>query len=251
MPSRQLDQSPVDDRAEHGRLHRQVGQRAHRALGHGEAAVEAALALAELAVGVGHHPRGRALKERAARRPAAESPARTGSPRRRCRSPRPARPRGRGRGPSARSGTSSPRSCRGRAISGYCGSVRPPMPADQHIGRALAVRSLEPPARSPRRPSGALALDAEADVGHHPELARASPQVLADLGLERIGAAPVRVRHERVRVEDRGDVALTAGIRVVAPGSADLVGALDTRRSRRSRHAAAGPPSRCRRSRRR
>ena len=70
-------------------------------------------------------------------------------------------------------------------------------------------------------------LVAEADVGHDAELVGAAAQVVADLGLERIRRAPVGVRRERERVERRRDVALAARIGVVAPGAADLLGALD------------------------
>src|SRR3954447_15979935 len=76
-------------------------------------------------------------------------------------------------------------------------------------------------------PGRALHVVAEADVRHNAEVLRAAPQVIADLALEGIEAGPVGIGRERVRVQSRGDVALTAGIGVVAPGPAQLVRPLE------------------------
>ena len=102
-----------------------------------------------------------------------------------------------------------------------------PLRGDHDIGGQLALRRLDPPQLRVLVPVGGQQLAVEADVRHHAVALGAAAQVVEDLGLRRERARPVGVRGERERVEVRGHVAAAAGIGVVAPGAADLRGALE------------------------
>ena len=115
------------------------------------------------------------------------------------------------------------RRCRG-------GRVRDsgPLPSTSSLGGELAGRGVSSRHdRSAVVPGGVEHLEAEADVAQHAVLLGASPEVGLDLGLGRVGLGPVRVGCERERVEVRRDVAAAAGVGVVAPGAADVVGPLE------------------------
>src|SRR5258708_39192840 len=66
----------------------------------------------------------------------------------------------------------------------------------------------------------------EADVPQHVVPAGAVAQVVPDLLLRREGARPARVGLEGERVEMRGHVARATRVGVVAPGAANVIGAL-------------------------
>ena len=102
-----------------------------------------------------------------------------------------------------------------------------PLGGDHDVGGQLALRGLDPPQLRVVVPVGGDQLAVEADVRHHAVALGAVAQVVEDLGLRRERARPVRVRGERERVEVRGHVAAAAGIGVVAPGAADVRGALE------------------------
>ena len=104
-----------------------------------------------------------------------------------------------------------------------------PLGGDDDVGRELALGRLESPQLLVLVPVGREQVGVEADVRHHAVAVRAVAQVLEDLGLRREGARPVRVGREGERVEMRGHVAATARIGVVAPGAADVRGALEHR----------------------
>ncbi len=70
-------------------------------------------------------------------------------------------------------------------------------------------------------------LAAELDVGQEVFVASDAPEVGMDLRLVRVGARPVRVLREGEGVDVAGDVTGRAGVGVVAPDTADVVGALD------------------------
>ena len=70
-------------------------------------------------------------------------------------------------------------------------------------------------------------LDAELDAPAQVECVDHVLDVLADLTGRGVGPRPVRVLRERERVQQRRDVARRTGIRVVPPGAADAVGALE------------------------
>ena len=141
-----------------------------------------------------HHPGRRALEQVQLGRPAAGSRARTGSPRRRCRSPRPARRRGRGRGPSGPSGTSCPRSSRGRGCRAASARSARRSPPTRTSARELAARTVS---MRQRRASSSHAaprhLEPEADVrASRRARRRQRRRYVADLTLQRIGAASSR-----------------------------------------------------------
>ena len=73
----------------------------------------------------------------------------------------------------------------------------------------------------------AVDLDPEPDAAAQVELVDHVLDVSTDLFGGRVGARPGRVLGERERVQQRRDVACRTGIRVVTPGSADAVVALD------------------------
>ena len=97
------------DEAEHHQLARGVDRAAHRALRRGEAPVDAPLDRLHRPRAVGHDPRRRALEDVELLGVGRDLRARTGSPRRRCRSRRSAARAGRRRGPSGRSASSARR----------------------------------------------------------------------------------------------------------------------------------------------
>ena len=87
----------------------------------------------------------------------------------------------------------------------------------------------------------------EADVAAQPVLVGDALEVVLDLRLERPHVRPVGLRLERERVHVRRDVAGAAGIGVVAPGAADVVGLLqdqevDALPLQRDAHAESGEP---------
>ena len=95
-------------------------------------------------------------------------------------------------------------------------------------------------------PVGALELGVEAHVlDARRSGAATSRRYVEDLGLGREGGRPVRVGREGERVEVRGDVAAAAGVGVVAPGAADVAGALEQHEVALARPASAGSPCRC------
>src|SRR5205814_10564250 len=98
---------------------------------------------------------------------------------------------------------------------------------DEDSGRERAAGRVEQPQLGVLVPRRGGHLVAEEQVRADAVLDGAAAQVVLDLGLAREGPAPPWVRREGERVEVRGDVALAAGIGVVAPRSADVVGALE------------------------
>src|SRR5689334_6597655 len=95
--------------------------------------------------------------------------------------------------------------------------AEPALAADDEPRRDLALRGLHAPEAAGLVPLGALHLGPEADVRGDAVLVRALAQVVPDLRLQREQTRPLGVRRERERVEVRGNVALAARIRVVAP----------------------------------
>ena len=117
---------------------------------------------------------------------------------------------------------------RKRSIPGSCGVDRvgeQPAARDQDVGRERARGRLDPPALAV--PRGARHVMAVADVRVTPRSLRDAAQVVPDLLLAAERLRPVRVRRERERVEARGHVAAAARVGVVAPGAAEVVGALE------------------------
>ena len=104
--------------------------------------------------------------------------------------------------------------------------VQRPRAGDQRAGEQRAGRGLQAPAPALVVPAGALDLAAEAHVLEQPLVGRDPAQVLADLRLGREGRAPIRVGREGERVDVARDVAATPRVGVLAPGPADLPGAL-------------------------
>src|SRR5688572_9825612 len=94
------------------------------------------------------------------------------------------------------------------AVSGY-----------QDVCGPLPLRGFEAPSPPFVVPLRALNLVLETDVLHDPVALGATAQVLPDLGLRRVRAAPIRVHGERERVQVGGHIALASRVRVVAPGS--------------------------------
>jgi hypothetical protein len=97
----------------------------------------------------------------------------------------------------------------------------------EHRGREVAARGPYAPELRALVPCGVEHFVSEAYVREEAEVARAAPQVVLYLGLRRIAARPVGVRREGEGVEVRLHVAGAARVGVVAPGPADLGGALE------------------------
>ena len=76
-------------------------------------------------------------------------------------------------------------------------------------------------------PRGVADLGAEPDAVDHAEALGRLAEVGEDLGLRRVGLAPLGVRRERERVEVARDVAAATGVSVVAPRAADVLGPLE------------------------
>ena len=118
-----------------------------------------------------------------------------------------------------------------RVEPGQVGHHRPVQLAergDQHVRVDLLA------GRGPHRPgAGGLVVrrSGDLDAGAHPVedagLGGGALQVGEDLRLAGVAVAPVRVRRPRPGVERRRDVAGRAGVGVVAPDAADLVGLLE------------------------
>ena len=120
---------------------------------------------------------------------------------------------GRGRGSRRAVWKIAPRkSSQGPAARGPLGSLSGPGAAIEHLGPRTdrpRCRVATPGASSSH--SAAFDWAGQAEVSAHAEAVGAVAQVVAQLGLERVGARPVGVGRERVAVEVRGDVALAAG----------------------------------------
>src|SRR6516225_1295721 len=72
-------------------------------------------------------------------------------------------------------------------------------------------------------------LAGQADLLDDPEFLRDVPEVSVNLRSRRVFVAPLSVRSKRIAVEVRGNIAGKPGIGVVAPGAADVAGALEHR----------------------
>ena len=96
----------------------------------------------------------------------------------------------------------------------------------EHVRAVDAAAGLDPPAPLGFLP-GDLGPRGRAAYAGGPEALDAIAQVSEDLRLGRIGAAPARVGRERELIKVRLHVARAAGIGVVAPHAADLIGALE------------------------
>ncbi len=95
---------------------------------------------------------------------------------------------------------------------------------DEHLGGEVAARGPDLPALGVLVPAG---LEHLVPVAHVPGDVVAAGDVVdvgLDLGLVGEGAGPSRVLLVRVGVQDAGDVARAAGIAVVTPGAAQVVG---------------------------
>ena len=99
--------------------------------------------------------------------------------------------------------------------------------ADEHLGAVRARARLDLPALALVVPRGALHLVAEAHVLDEAVAGRDVAHVLPDLRRRGEQLAPARVLLVGERVEDARDVAGAAGVGVVAPGAAEIVGALE------------------------
>ena len=115
-------------------------------------------------------------------------------------------------------------------MSGRAGSTSPPTP--EMTQRAVKVSSspvvrIQLPALLVE--AGVDDLGVEAQVGTQLPLLDQAQQVVLDLVGRRELEAPVRLRLEGERVDVGGHVARGAGVGVVAPGAADLPGALEHR----------------------
>ena len=118
---------PVDDRPQHRRLLQDVDEPADGALRRRHAPEHLALEVGHGAVGVGHHPHRRALEQVQGADLSLDLRARSAPTTRRCRSPRPARRRGRGRDPTAAEWNIVPSKRSIPGTSGSLGSVSPPI----------------------------------------------------------------------------------------------------------------------------
>jgi hypothetical protein len=222
----QAREAPVDDRSEHGRLVHGVEGGAQRALRDREAPEEVALEIGDAPVRIRHDPRGSALEDvellgegldlrdelhargtRAYHRDPFALKFVVVVPLRRVEH-RPLE-------------VVDPLDLGNRRLG------QPSHSADQEVRRELAARRADAPDPLALVPGSLGHLMSEADVVDDAELMSAAVEVLADLRLLRVGARPVRVGRERVGVERRRDVALTARVRVVAPSSTEFVGALE------------------------
>ncbi len=136
-------------------------------------------------------------------------------------------------------------------ISGARGSVSPPIAATRTfaVSSPAEVSSRQSFASSSQR--APLTSCEKRMWGTTPRSSCHPVQVLADLRLQGIGAAPVGIGRERERVERGGDVALAPGIGVVAPGAAELGRPLEDEEVVGRRPPAVAPPCRFPRSRRR
>ena len=225
-PLGQLHQPRVLDEAEHEQLARRVDAAAHELLQRREAVVEAlsrSRVIGRFGCGMTHG----AVRWKTCSCAAcfwisgtnwiAEAPVPIAATR---------LPGGRSRGPSGRSGTSRPRSRRGPRCRGS--SARPAGPCRRRRRARAAARRRS---RSSSRPSSShsMLLDGavEPHLRAHAVLVGDAPQVVADLGLARVGLAPLRVGRERERVEVRRHVAGAARVGVVVPGAADVVAPLE------------------------
>ena len=203
------------------------------------------------AVGARHDPRRRALEEVQPPDLRLDLRARTGSPRRRCRSTATRSP--------SRSWSWSQRAewkvvPSKRSRPGQVGdrrlAQRPGRRARARRAVELArARSRGASAARPRPSSRPSSSWPKRMCGMTPKRVGAAAQVVPDLGLRREGARPVGVGREGERVEVRGHVAGAAGIGVVAPRAADVVGALEHDEVLDAVLAAGGWPCRARRSR--
>src|SRR5271166_458697 len=111
---------------------------------------------------------------------------------------------------------------------GDVGDVEHAQTAHHHIGaEALTGLGGQLPGTGGGIPARLADGRAGADVGADPVPVAATLQVGEDLGLGGIGAAPPRVRLERVRVEVGGDVTGRPGEGVVPPGAPHPVGLLE------------------------
>ena len=119
---------------------------------------------------------------------------------------------------------------------------------DDHLGGEVAGRGLDLPALAVVVPVGRQHLMPEAQVGRQVVAPGHLLDVGLDLGLAGEGAAPAGVLLVGERVQDAGDVAGAARVGVVAPGAAEVVGALEDHEVldavllERDRHPDAGQP---------
>ena len=101
---------------------------------------------------------------------------------------------------------------------------------DHQVGlERLAVAGGDPPAAPRVVVLRGLDLHAGADQVEQPGLARGAAEVVEDLGLGAVAAAPLRVRRPGPGVQRRRHVAGRAGVGVVPPHPAHVVGALEDR----------------------
>ena len=196
-----------------------------RPLEHRHSAEEVAGARAQRPVAARHHPRGRPLEQR-------EVPDDRLEGRHDLEGRRP-RPHDRHARPGQVEAFVPPRRMEDGPLEAVeAGDLREarlgegPRRGHQHVGRVRTVAGLDTPARTPLVPHGLGDVVAEADVREDAEALGHVAEVGPDLGLRREPARPAWVRRERERVEVRLHVAGGAGVTVIAPHPAHVVGTL-------------------------